>query len=117
MPRSPEMNIDVPEQSEKTKIENMSQYEREKIETILKEVESLGEIINNYLKTIDYCDENEIYIPDRKSLEKIRAPGGLADPIGPLSQLLRLFKDGMIDMLNNIDFSNKDELEKRWIKR
>ena len=42
---------------EAPKVENIDQYEREKIETTLKDAKHLVAVIENYLKTVAYCDE------------------------------------------------------------
>jgi hypothetical protein len=109
--RSPEMGMGAPEAP---KVENIDQYEREKIETTLKDAKHLVAVIENYLKTVAYCDEKGIELPNRKSLDAIRRPGELADPVGALTKLSILFESGMSDMAKNINVSHKDELEKRY---
>lgn len=96
------------------RIENMDGYEREKIERTLQGARHLVTVIENYLKTVDYCNENGVELPNRKKLEAIRRPGELADPMGSLTELAIVFESGMNDMSKNINVSHKGKLEKRY---
>ena len=98
------------------RVENMEHYEREKIERTLTGARHLVAVIENYLKTVDYCDEHGVALPNRKKLEAIRRPGELADPMGSLTELAVVFESGMNDMSKNINVSHKGELEKRYSK-
>lgn len=97
--------------TEGEKIENMTVYEREKIEATLKDARHLVEVIENYLKTVDYCDEKGIELTERPPLEAIRRPGQLADPNEALRQLSVMFESGMTEMAKSIDVSHKPSLE------
>lgn len=108
--QSPDMGITVPETPP---VENIDQYEKEKIEVTLGEAKHLVAVIENYLETAAYCDEKGIKLPNRKSLAGIRRSGELADPVGPLTQLSILFESGTSDMAKNINISHRDELESR----
>lgn len=105
------MGMGVPE---RRGVENMDSYEREKIAATLRDAQHLVAVIENYLKTVDFCNEKGIDLSGRKSLNAIRGTGELADPAGTLTKLSILFESGMSDMAKQIDVSHKDELEKRY---
>lgn len=99
------------------KVENMNSYEREKIEKTLGTAEHLVKVIKNYLIMVDYCNEKGIKLQHRKTLETIRQPGELADPMGPFGKLEVEFENGMNDIARDVNGSlHEAELEKRYIK-
>lgn len=93
------------------RVENMSDYEREKINATLVDAKHLVAVIENYLKTVDYCDQHGIPLLNRPSLSDLRVPGGKADPVGPLRDLSVAFESGMTAMARNINVSHKPGLE------
>jgi|SRR3989344_2142348 len=95
------------------KVSNIDSYEREKIETTLNDSKHLVAVIENYLKTVDYCNENGIVLEYRSSLDNLRHPGGAGEV---LADLARKFEGGMIDMAKSIHVSHKRALEAQMIK-
>ena len=73
-------------------VENMDEYEREKIATTLKSVEHLAVVIRGFLEQLDECDRRGILLDRKARFGNIRRPGGLAEPDGPILELTRMFE-------------------------
>jgi hypothetical protein len=93
--KSPEMGMGTPETP---KVENINEYEREKIEATLRDAEHLVEVIKNYLEMIKFCDEHGIVIERRTSFAKLRSPGAPAGPDSDLVEIARMFESGQTEI-------------------
>ena len=80
------------EQAVSDKIENLGSYEREKIETTLKDAKNLVQHIEDYLTMVKYCDDHGITIADKVELSGVRIAGGPADPVGDILDLSVVFQ-------------------------
>jgi len=107
MTKKPEMGGVNPEV---TPVENLDEYEREKIETTLKQAEHLTEVIRNYLEMIDYCDGQGIQIRGRTKLDNIRYPNAPAGPDSDLGKLASMFESGQNEIARNLTQEQGDEI-------
>lgn len=114
------MNFEKPSQENykdnEPEVENIDEYEREKIERTLADAEHLVEVIKNYLEMIKFCDEKGIKAENRTSLDMIRGPKGVAGPDSDMSKLRDMFMSGQVELKKNIHIRDKKELEERLIK-
>lgn len=101
---------------ETSKVENIDSYEMQKIKNALANAEHLVAVIQNYIKMAEFCDEKGIKAKGRTSLEKIGYEGGANGPDSDLLKLARMFESGQHELAGNINVSDKEELEKRFVK-
>lgn len=80
----------------------ISPYEREKIESTVREVELLAETMKAYLGLADYCARHGIEMSGRSSLESIRYPTAPAGPDSDLKKLLEMFQKGQTQIAKNM---------------
>ena len=102
--------------SETPKVENIDQYEKEKIETTLKDAEHLVAVIKNYLEMVKFCDEQGIDIKGRTSLEKLRYPEAPAGPDSDLGKIARMFESGQTEIARNLTKAQADQIYEERIK-
>ena len=102
-----------PEESE---VENIDEYEREKIERTLEDAEHLVVVIRNYLEMVGYCDENGIEINGRTSLDSLRYPGAPAGPESDLGKISSMFESGQKEIARNLTQEQGDEIYEKRIK-
>ena len=98
-------------------VENIGDYEREKIERTLADARHLVAVMENYLTTMQFCDEKGILVEERERHQGLRQPGALGDPAGVLRDLAIKFEQGMADAAKYIHVSQKDELLSRYPKK
>lgn len=55
-------------EKESKKVENVDKYEKEKIESTLKDAKRLVAVMENYLEMVKFCDEQGIKIKNRTNL-------------------------------------------------
>ena len=112
------MILDRPE--EEHTVKNIDSYEREKIETTVKELHLLAGTLKNAVIMLDFAAEKGIKIPERTSLDSIRHPNGIAGPEGNLgkgiTELLSMAQGLQVEAAAHIPGEFKSELEKRYIK-
>ena len=101
---------------EAPKVENIDQYEREKIETTLKDAEHLVAVIKNYLEMVKFCDEQGIDIKGRSSLEKLRYPDAPAGPDSDVGKIARMFESGQAEIARNLTKTQADQIYEERIK-
>jgi len=99
-----------------TRVENLDEYEKEKIELVLKDAQHLVEVIRNYLEMIKYCDENGIKIQARTNLEKLRYEGQPAGPESDLGKIARKFENGQYEIARNLTKEQGDWIYENRIK-
>lgn len=109
-------NEDTQEAIEKPKIENLDEYEKEKIEMVLKDAEHLVAVIKNYLEMVKYCDENGIKIKGRTNLEKLRYEGQPAGPGSDLYKIAQKFESGQLEIAKNLTQEQGDKIYNERIK-
>ena len=68
-------------------LENLSSYEREKLETTKSQLQRVADMIDLAVKMLDYCQKKDISIINRPSLNNLRQPDGLAGPESDISEL------------------------------
>ena len=88
-------------------IDNLGNYEREKIERTLEDVETLAAVIGNYLDMVTFCDARNIQIQERSSLNDLRHTGQQADPAGAILSLTVTFQHGMEEIARSIPHEMK----------
>jgi hypothetical protein len=91
-------------EQEDDRVENMSKYEREKIETSLRDVENLARMIRSYLKAVDFATAKGVDLEHKADLSGIRTPNAMFDPVrkGGLIDMRRVFEDAMLDIQREI---------------
>lgn len=108
-----EMDINAPEMS---KIENISEYEREKIERTLNDAKRIVAVIENYLEMIKFCDEQGIDVIGRTSLNDLRRPNGPAGPNSDLGKIARIFESGQTEIAKNLTKEQVNQIYEERIK-
>ena len=96
-------------------IKNIDDYEREKVETTVKELRLAASTFDNALIMLDFASEKGIPVPNRTSLDWIRR-----DPDGSImkgiTDSLSLAQKLQAELAANIPVELKDELERRFVK-
>ncbi len=107
------MNLEHPKA--KATIENVSSYERQKVETTVRELRLAANTLQNALIMLDFAAEKGIPVADRTSMDWIRR-----DPDSPMlqgiSQLARLAHDVQTKTAAQIPEGLRSELDARFIK-
>ena len=80
------------------RVENIGEYETQKIEVCLSDAERLVSVIRAYLERIKYADAQGILLKNRLDLSKLRFPGALFEPNrdGGLGDMSHVFEDASI---------------------
>jgi len=94
------------------KIENIDEYEREKIERTIADLKQTTAIIDNYLKMMDFADTHHIKIDKRTLMDKIRYQDGPAGPDNDMIKLQGLFAKGQAEIAHSIPREHVEELKK-----
>jgi len=99
-------------------VENLDEYEREKIERTLLGAEHLVAVMKNYLEMVKYADENGIRLAHKPNLSGIRYPNAIFDPIRKdgLTSMAGVFEHAMTEIAKDIHFTHKSAIEKRMYK-
>lgn len=95
-------------EKESKKVENVDKYEKEKIESTLKDAKRLVTIMENYLEMVKFCDEQGIKIKNRTKLDNIRYEGAPAGPGSDLGKIESLFQSGQKEIGSNL---TKDQID------
>ena len=82
----------------------------------MRELELLKGTMENYLEMIRFCQEKDIIVEGRSSLDYIRDPNRPAGPDSDIQKLLHLFQRGQNELVHNIDVKYQKELEQRMKK-
>ena len=97
------------------KIENMGKEEREAVESLLRDAQSLVVAIRNYIETLQFCDNHGIVVADRPNLEAVIRPNLAAGSGRDLERVPILLVRGQMAMESHIGLELKSELDKRLL--
>jgi hypothetical protein len=96
---------------------NIDEYEREKIEYTIKDVERLAGTMREYLAMLDYCDEKNIIIEGRDMFDKIRYPDAIMGPENDINKLMSMFQKGQSGIAEKLSQEDLSEITRRGMER
>ena len=96
----------------------MDDYQREKVDYTLQNVEELSHAIKSYIIINDFARENGIKLPRASDeFDRLRQPKGSAGSDSDLMKLCAIFEKAQVEAFKNIPAAHKAELEQRFISR
>lgn len=110
---SSEEKVDKP-----VNIGGMDDYQREKVDYTLQDVDSLSNAIKNYTIINDFAREKGITLSRASDeFDRLRRPKGPAGPDSDLKKLRTIFDRARIEAFKEIPAAHQAELEQRFISR
>lgn len=98
--------------TKKFDLKNLESYEREKLETTKSQLQRVADMIDLAIKMLDHCEQKDIDITTRPTLNDLRQPNGLAGPESDISKLEVKLEKAQLSILKTMTEEEIKEMEK-----